>query len=1113
MTAMSTARCPRIPFLSRPGILFTLFFLFGMERAMLPQGRPHVVPTTTTSLVLSASTVKSGSPVTFTATVIAPGSLVSSGQVTFCDATATYCEGPAVLGTAQLTGNGTAPIKLILSIGTHSIKAVFAGTGGVTGSSSAAQTLTVTGLYPTTTMISASGNTGNYTLTATVVGNGDRATGPTGSVSFLDASNNNAILGTGILGASTLAQSFAAPTTYSTGLTSISVAVDDFNGDGIPDLAVANHGNNTVSVLLGKGDGSFLPQIVCPTGILPYAVVAGDFNSDGIPDLAVPNAADNTVSILLGKGDGSFEGQVTYSTETDPSSVAVGDFNGDGKLDLAVSNYGDNTVSVLLGNGGGSFQRQVIYTIGNEPYSVAVGDFNSDGKPDLAISNGGGDASVSVLLDQLTQTAVATLSNVSVTGAGTHNVDASYPGNTSYAASVSSAVAVTGTETTQTALTLSASTVESGSPVTLTATVISGSTPISPGLVTFCDATAASCKGTAVLGTAQLTANGTATIKLVLSIGTHSIKAVFAGTSTVLSSSSAAQTLTVSGLLYPTTTTFATSGNPGNYTLTATVAGNGNRAAGPTGSVSFLDTSNKNAVLATATLEPSTATQSFAAQTAYATGTLPSSVAVGDLNGDGIPDMAVTNESDNNVSVLLGNGDGTFQQPKNYPTGAGPFSVAIGDFNGDGIPDLAVANLNFNTVAVLLGKGDGTFQFAQNFATGKQPISVAVGDFNGDGIADLAVANYQDNTLSVLLGKGDGTFRIPIGVNAGEAPTSIAVGDFNGDGKQDLAVTNNRDNTVSVELGNGDGSFQLRTNYFTGNGPISVAIGDFNGDGKLDLAVANYNDNTESVLLGKGDGSFQSQVAYVAGHNPDSVALGDFNGDGKLDMAVTNFADNTVYVLPGNGDGTFQQPKSYSTGSAPNAVAIGDFNGDGEPDLAVTNSHGGSVSVLLDQMTQTNTATLSNFAIAGYGIHKVDASYPGTTSYGASVSSTVALTGETVQGTLTMLTSSASSVASGSPVTLTADVIVAGAPVFPGQVNFCDATAATCTGSALLGTAQLTSNGKASIQLTLGIGTHSIKAVFAGTVIFLGSSSLPASVTVTGPHPSTAPLAFSPAIR
>ena len=352
----------------------------------------------------------------------------------------------------------------------------------------------------------------------------------------------------------------------------------------------------------------------------------------------------------------------------------------------------------------------------------------------------------------------------------------------------------------------------------------------------------------------------------------------------------------------------------------------------------------------------------FQAAVNYDVGTDSAVTAVGDFNGDGKADLAVANYNSASLSVLLGNGDGTFGTAVNYGTGTNPQSVAVGDFNGDGKADLAVTNVESANVSVLLGNGDGTFQTAVNYGTGSGPETVAVGDFNGDGKADLAVATFTTSNVSILLGNGDGTFQTAVNYRTGSDPWGLAVGDFNGDGKADLVVTNSNSDNVSVLLGNGDGTFQTAVNYGVGAVAFSVAVADFNGDGKADLVVGNFSGYNVSVLLGNGDGTFQAAVNYAAGVEPWTVAVGDFNADGKPDLAVAgNYGG--VTVLLGNGNGTFQTAANYyGQDLSAYGVAVGDFNGDGRADLAASSDSSdttGIVSILLGLAVKPSTMTLN----------------------------------------------------------------------------------------------------------------------------------------------------------
>jgi hypothetical protein len=368
----------------------------------------------------------------------------------------------------------------------------------------------------------------------------------------------------------------------------------------------------------------------------------------------------------------------------------------------------------------------------------------------------------------------------------------------------------------------------------------------------------------------------------------------------------------------------------------------------------------------------------------FGTGSQPSSVTTADFNGDGKLDLAVSNYNDNSISILLGNGDGTFKTNVDYATELGPDSVVVGDFNRDDKVDVAVRNQSSNTVSVLLGNGDGSFRPAASFVVGTGTASsrVAAGDFNSDGKLDLAATNHENNTVSILLGNGDGTFQGQVVYPAGSEPSAIAVADFNADGKLDLAIVNtNANNTISILMGHGDGTFQPLVQYSTGDGPAWITVADLNADGFLDLVVPNTSASTVSVLLGKGDGTFHPHVDYAVPAGAVRSEVADVNGDGKPDLVIAPWlSSNVVSVLLNNGDGTFQAPVTYPTGASPEQVVAGDFNGDGRLDLASADNNNSAVSVLLQVPTVSLSKTSLTFA--GQLIGTVSASQTVTLSYG-----------------------------------------------------------------------------------------------------------------------------------
>ena len=430
------------------------------------------------------------------------------------------------------------------------------------------------------------------------------------------------------------------------------------------------------------------------------------------------------------------------------------------------------------------------------------------------------------------------------------------------------------------------SSVAGGTVVTLTAKVQAGATALTLGQVNFCNAAAASCTDIHLLGTAQLTSAGTAILRFRPGSGSHSYKAVFLGTLAGAASSSAAVGLTVGPRPPGLQTTFTVAAVTGpdatnKYALTASV---GTKAAiPPSGTVSFLDSDNGDSQLETAMLGPVSGGASFLnvpipEPIGGGADAIPI-VAIADFNGDGIPD--VLSAPHGGIAISLGNGDGTFAAPlvPNLDAGDGINAFGVGDFNGDGITDLVVVDEDTGKLTVLLGNGDGTFAAGQtlSFST----ISIAVADFNGDGKLDLALAGSSQTTI--LLGNGDGTFTAA--PNPPQIGTSqLVAADFNGDGKIDLAAVGA---SVTILAGNGDGTFTAASTFPTGSDAFALAVGDFNGDGKADLAVAGRTNNpneTVTIFEGNGDGTFAAGINVPA--FPESLAAADLTGNGSWDLAT-----------------------------------------------------------------------------------------------------------------------------------------------------------------------------------------------------------------------------------
>ena len=334
-------------------------------------------------------------------------------------------------------------------------------------------------------------------------------------------------------------------------------------------------------------------------------------------------------------------------------------------------------------------------------------------------------------------------------------------------------------------------------------------------------------------------------------------------------------------------------------------------------------------------------------------GTYPASVAVADMNGDGIPDLVATNSQDVNLSIWLGLGGGAYAPRVNYATGGNPLFVTVADFNRDGRPDVAASNFDSGTISILLGNGAGGLAPKVDLVAEFRPRSIAVADVNGDNLLDLVVPNFGANNLSVFLGNGNGGFAPRTNIGPFSNPTCITTPDLNADGRPDLVVTNFGGTTISVLLANGSGGFGAKTDYAVGSGsstPHWVTSGDLNSDGFDDVAVADYGSNQFSIFLGNGTGSLGPKTDFAAATGPISIALADMNADGIADV-VTALASGSVSVFAGNGSGGFGTATTVAVGSGTYQATVADLNGDGRPDIVTANQLANSLSVLFGNGT------------------------------------------------------------------------------------------------------------------------------------------------------------------